>query len=226
MNNSDSSDATGNPGQSRSSSPGNTSRLSGVRTQQRRVTRGKNLNFRDEPEVDRVKRYFVGKELQKVWGRVSETGRQRIIKQYSTIGIIITEAEVEEPLPDEDESMPNLPMEPDYPLSNKEFKFSSIQCYDVSSDSQVLTSFQPDLTELMRDPHLIPNPGGGIIIQLIIETETLSLSHSIEPDWDFYEYCYDDYRTKVRWLYFRQLETSSDSSVQTGTSACSSRLPA
>lgn len=198
MNNSDSSDATGNPGRGRSSSPGNTPSHSSVRTRQRRVRRGSHLNFRDEPEVDRVKRYFVGKELQKVWGQVSKTGRQRIIKQYSTIGIIITESEVEEPLPGEDDSLPNLAMEPDYPLSNKEFKFSSIRSLDISSDSQVLTSIQPDWTELMREPDLIPNPGGGIIIQYIIETDTLSLSHAIEPDWDFYEYCYDDYRTKVR----------------------------
>lgn len=155
------------------------------------------LYYRDEPEVDRVKRYFVGKELQKVWGEVREVGRQRIIKQYSTIGIIITEEEVEEPLPGEDDSLPNPPMSPDTCTDSPVFDFGVSQPSTVKPDVCILPSKEADLTDLLVDPIQMPDLGGPCFIDLRIDRDALWLSKGVEPDWDFYEYCYDDTWTKV-----------------------------
>lgn len=170
-----------------------------TQTKAKKRARAKTTSFHfvDRPEVDRVKRYFIGKELQKVWQKVSYTGRQRIVKHYGSLSIIITEAELEEPLPDEDYSLPACPIDLEEEPAASNFEFqpqnngeSMILSYCESSEAW-------DFSELLRDPEPAMSPTERLVIELVLDHDRVTKSLSVEPVFDFFEFVCDDTWSKV-----------------------------
>ena len=155
------------------------------------------LDFRDSVEINRVKRYFIGKELQKVWLKVSYTGRQKIIKHYSSINIIITENSIEEPDSNEDNSLPCYTFELeednqvfDYPIPNQPSEnFNTI---DLPFISLIY-----DFSALLIDPSAMISPNPLENIQLIYEVDNLTIRRVVDPYFSFYEFISDDTLSKV-----------------------------
>jgi hypothetical protein len=153
--------------------------------------------FTDPPEVDRVKRYFVGKELQKVWQKVSYSGRQRIVRHYAAVSIIISEMETEEPLPGEDESIPCYSMEEDADYSGGIFEFRTVLSPDSKPLEIGLCTSPHDFTELLTDPPSLLPPDQHSAFEFTLEVASLVLVRPLEPDFDFYEFICDDTWSKV-----------------------------
>lgn len=156
------------------------------------------LVFLENREIDKVKRYFIGKELQKVWKTVSYTGRQRIVKHYASVNVIICEDEVEEPHPDEDDSIPSQQMEPEELISPLELEFETLNHPDLEFDNLCHPSSSVDFTGLLRDPVMFFPPTACLEVELIFEKDRICLNKHIEPVFDFYEFICDDTWSKVR----------------------------
>ena len=151
--------------------------------------------FIDEPEIDRVKRYFIGKGLQKVWKRINESGRTRIIRQYATIEIIITEEEVEEPPEGDDDSIPSQPMDPEHDYLPVYFEFKLEICRDDEEDHSS-DLFEPvDLS--VFEPDRFPALEEAETAVYLYEYFILLSTKPIDADSDYYEYCRDDTWSKV-----------------------------
>lgn len=153
--------------------------------------------FKDEPDIDRVKRYFIGRELQKVWTRVSESGRQKIIKQYAQTSVIITEEVREEPLPGEDDSLPSHPFEEESELSPPIFEFLEATTPDCPADRLPSVSSIADLTEMLQDGELKMFLEGPALTEKSMEEDFIACNIGIEPECYFFEICCDDTMSKV-----------------------------
>lgn len=155
------------------------------------------LHYIESTEEDRVKRYFIGKELQKVWQKVSYTGRQRIVKHYASVNVIVCEADAEEPHPDEDDSIPSQPMYLEDSPDSTKFEFELHNNLDSAPIGFYTPSSISDFSNILNGPSLIVPPTPSLEIELIIDRDHLSLAKGIEPLFDFFEFICDDTWSKV-----------------------------
>lgn len=166
-------------------------------TRKRARTRTATLQYYDNPELDKVKRYFIGKELQKVWGKVSYTGRQKIVKHYATLNFIICEDEVEEPPADEDNSLICQPMEPEVTPVYSKFEFEAPYNSETLEEKLCSPSQVVDFTETLKDVPLLVSPVPCTNTELTLDYDSLCLRVAIEPVFDFFEFICDDTWSKV-----------------------------